>query len=54
MTIYNTIKETPEILYITASTYFKNQAEFDEMIPGLFVLLKLLTLGKDRFSWEID
>jgi len=43
--LYNAIKSAPEILFITAAGNSDNDVTFDEVIPSLFELPNLLTVG---------
>jgi len=43
--LYNAIKSTPEILFITAAGNADNDVTFDEVIPSFFDLPNLITVG---------
>lgn len=43
--LYNAIKSAPEILFITAAGNSDNDVTFDEVIPSLFDLPNLITVG---------
>jgi subtilisin family serine protease len=43
--LYNAIKSAPEILFITAAGNSDNDVTFDEVIPSMFDLPNLLTVG---------
>jgi subtilisin family serine protease len=44
-TLYTVIKDATDILFITGSTNFGNDAAFDELIPSSFALPNLLVVG---------
>ncbi len=43
--LYNAIKSAPEILFITAAGNSDNDVTFDEVIPSMFELPNLITVG---------
>jgi len=43
--LYNAIKSAPEILFITAAGNSDNDVTFDEVIPSMFNLPNLITVG---------
>jgi subtilisin family serine protease len=43
--LYNAIKSAPEILFITAAGNSDNDVTFDEVIPSMFDLPNLITVG---------
>ncbi|MBT8382850.1 MAG: S8 family serine peptidase, partial [Ignavibacteria bacterium] len=43
--LYNAIKSAPEILFITAAGNSDNDVIFDEVIPSMFDLPNLITVG---------
>lgn len=52
-TLYAVIKDSPEILFITGSTNFGNDAKFDQLIPSSFDLENLLVVGATNMYGEI-